>query len=67
MVMLKSKLRPGWVDWGVFRRVQVQMEPMSVFRDVVVIDEIIIDQPEFIYETRIFSSNIKDLLENIED
>jgi hypothetical protein len=60
---------PGWSQGNAFYlgKVQVQMEPMSVFRDVVVIDEIIIDQPEFIYETRIFSSNIKDLLENIED
>ena len=29
MVMLKSKLRPGWVDWDVFQRVQVQMEPIE--------------------------------------
>ncbi|MBI2498445.1 MAG: hypothetical protein HYV75_11210 [Opitutae bacterium] len=58
----------GWSDADAFRlgKVHVDMEPMSVFGDCIVIDEITIDAPEFLYETRIFSSNIKDLLKNIE-
>jgi phage-related minor tail protein len=31
-----------------------------------VINELVIDRPEFNYETKLFSSNIKDLLANIE-
>ena len=29
MVMLNSKLRPGWVDWDLYQRVQVQLEPIE--------------------------------------
>jgi hypothetical protein len=59
----------GWSAGNAFSvgAVHLDLEPMSVFRDVVVINEITIDQPEFLYETKIVSSNIKDLLENIED
>lgn len=59
---------PGWTATDAFRlgKVQVDMEPFSIFGDHVVINEIIIDGPEFLYETKIFSSNIKDLLKNIE-
>jgi len=31
-----------------------------------VINELVIEQPEFLYETKIVSSNIGDLLKNIE-
>ncbi len=59
----------GWSDGRAFYlgKVQVDVEPMSVFGDHVVINEIVIDAPEFNYETKIFSSNIKDLLKNIEE
>lgn len=59
----------GWSEGKAFYlgKVQVDLEPMSIFADHVVINEIIIDQPEFLYETKIISSNIKDLLNNIED
>lgn len=58
----------GWSDGPAFSlgRIHVDLEPMSVFGDHVVINEIIIDQPEFAYETKIVSSNIKELLKNIE-
>lgn len=58
----------GWSDADAFRlgKVHVEVAPMSVFKDCIVIDEISIDAPEFLYETKIFSSNIKDLLKNIE-
>jgi hypothetical protein len=59
----------GWSDANAFAlgKVHVDMEPLSVFGDHVVVNEIVIDQPEFNYETKIVSSNIKDLLENIEE
>ena len=44
----------------------IDLQPMSIFGDFVVINELVIDQPEFTYETKIVSSNIKDLLKNIE-
>ncbi len=59
----------GWTDGRAFYlgKVSIDLEPMSVFGDHIVINELIIDQPEFTYETKIISSNIKDLLKNIED
>ena len=58
----------GWSEGNAFflGKVHVDVEPMSILGDHVVINEITIDQPEFTYETKIFSSNIKDLLKNIE-
>lgn len=58
----------GWSEADAFRlgRVQVSLEPFSVFKDHIVINEIVIDQPEFLYETKIVASNIGDLLKNIE-
>ncbi|HWA26924.1 MAG TPA: hypothetical protein VG734_14790 [Lacunisphaera sp.] len=58
----------GWSDNRAFYlgKVQLDLEPGSVFGDTVVINEIVVDQPEFNYETRILTSNIKDLLKNIE-
>lgn len=59
----------GWSDGRAFYlgNVSIDLEPFSLFGDHIVINEIIIDQPEFTYETRLVSSNIKDLLKNIED
>ena len=59
---------PGWSDRNAFAlgKVSINLEPMSVFKDTIVINEITIDQPEFLYETKIVTSNIKDLLKNIE-
>lgn len=58
----------GWTAGRAFYlgKVSIDLEPMSVLGDHIVINELIIDQPEFAYETKIFSSNIKDLLKNIE-
>lgn len=59
----------GWSDGQAFYlgKVHVSLEPSSIFGDHVVINEITIDQPEFLYETKFVSSNIKDLLKNIEE
>jgi hypothetical protein len=58
----------GWSDANAFTlgKVHIDVEPLSIFGDHIVINEIIIDGPEFLYETRIVTSNIKDLLKNIE-
>jgi hypothetical protein len=59
----------GWSDGPAFSlgRVQVDVQPFSIFGDHIVINELIIDEPVFRYETKFVSSNIKDLLKNIED
>lgn len=59
----------GWSDANAFYlgKIHVDLEPFSVFGDHIVINEIIIDQPEFLYETKVIASNIKDLLKNIEE
>ncbi|MBI3885238.1 MAG: hypothetical protein HY302_05855 [Opitutae bacterium] len=59
----------GWSSDKAFYlgHIHVEVEPRSIFGDHIVIDEIIIDRPEFVYETKIFSSNIRELLKNIEE
>lgn len=59
----------GWSEADAFYlgKIHVDVEPFSVLGDHIVINEIIIDQPEFLYETKLVSSNIKDLLKNIEE
>lgn len=58
----------GWSANDAFRlgKVHVSVVPFSIFGDHIVINEITIDGPEFLYETKIVASNIKDLLKNIE-
>ncbi len=59
----------GWSDNDAFRlgRVHLDVAPASLFGDYILIEEIAIDGPEFLYETKLVSSNIKDLLKNIEE
>lgn len=59
----------GWSENDALRlgKVHMRIAPMSLFGDHIVIEEISIDGPEFLYETKIISSNIKDLLKNIEE
>jgi hypothetical protein len=58
----------GWSAQDAFRlgKVHIDMEPFSVLDDHIVINAIIVEQPEFVYETRLVSSNVGDLLKNIE-
>jgi len=59
----------GWSDRNAFElgRVAIDLEPSTVLGDhVIVINDITIDQPKIAYETKIVSSNIGDLLKNIE-
>jgi hypothetical protein len=58
----------GWSEANLMSlgRVSVSLEPMSLFKDHIVINEIIVEQPEFLYETKLVASNVSDLLKNIE-
>src|SRR3954468_14337068 len=58
----------GWSDANAFRlgNVHISMQPSSLMADHIVINELTIEQPEFLYETKIVASNINDLLKNIE-
>jgi hypothetical protein len=58
----------GWSNADAFRlgTVHISMEPFSVFKDHIVINEVVIDQPEFLYETKLVASNIGDILKNVE-
>lgn len=58
----------GWTETDAFKlgKIHIDVAPLSILGDHVVVNEIIIDGPEFLYETKFVSSNIKDLLKNIE-
>jgi uncharacterized protein involved in outer membrane biogenesis len=58
----------GWSNQDAFRlgKIQISAQPMSLLADHIVINELIIEQPEFLYETKFVASNIGDLLKNIE-
>ncbi|HWA10007.1 MAG TPA: hypothetical protein VG838_11200 [Opitutaceae bacterium] len=58
----------GWTSEKAFYlgKIHVDMQPFSIFGDHIIVNEISIDQPEFVYETHLVSSNIGDLLKNIE-
>ena len=49
-----------------FAKIQLAVDPSSILGDHVVVKEISIDGPEFVYETKVVSSNIGDLLKNID-
>jgi len=59
----------GWSSDRAFYlgKIHLDVAPFSILGDHIVINEIIIDQPEFVYETKIVASNIGDLLKNIEN
>jgi uncharacterized protein involved in outer membrane biogenesis len=58
----------GWAAEKAFYlgQVHVDVAPFSILGDHIVVNEIVIEQPEFTYETKIVASNIGDLLKNIE-
>ena len=57
----------GWRSEKAFYlgKIHVEIAPGSLFGDHVVVNEVEIDQPEFVYETRFVSSNIGELLKNV--
>ena len=58
----------GWQSPNAFSlgSVSIDVEPRSLMSDHVVINSIVIDRPEITYETRVTSSNLQDLLKNIQ-
>ena len=58
----------GWSPVDAFRlgKIHVDLEPFSLMKDHIVINSLIIEEPEFFYETKIIASNIGDLLNNVE-
>ncbi len=58
----------GWsgTNLASLGRIHVAVQPKSLFGDHVVIDDIDVDAPEFDYETKFTSSNVGDLLANVE-
>ena len=58
----------GWSerDLCTVGRIHVKVAPLTLLDEAIVIEEISIDAPEFNYETKIISSNVGDLLKNIE-
>jgi hypothetical protein len=49
-----------------FAKVHASVAPASLLGDYILVKEVHIDAPEFVYETKIVSSNIKELLARIE-
>lgn len=58
----------GWSQTDAFRlaKAHLSVEPFSLLKDHIVINELIIEKPEFNYETKLIASNISDLLKNVE-
>jgi hypothetical protein len=49
-----------------FAKVHVSVAPLSLVGDRIIVKEVLIDGPEFVYETNFVRDNIKDLLANID-
>ena len=58
----------GWSDGNIcaLGKIHVSVAPFSIMGDHIVVNEVLIDAPEFNYETKIIASNVGDLLKNIE-
>jgi hypothetical protein len=59
---------PGWKKDHAFvlGKIYLSVAPFSILGDHIVINELIIDGPEFDYETKLTDSNISQLMANIE-
>lgn len=58
----------GWQSARAFSlgEISIDVEPRSLLSDHIVVTSIVIERPEITYETRITSSNLQDLLKNIQ-
>ncbi len=59
---------PGWQSdkLAYLGRVSVDVAPMSLMGDTIVIQDVDVEQPEFVYETKLINSNVNDLLKQVE-
>ena len=57
----------GWTSDKAFYlgKIHVEVVPSSIFGDHIIVNEMDIENPEFVYETKVVSSNIGDLLKNM--
>ncbi|WP_138223259.1 hypothetical protein [Nibricoccus aquaticus] len=58
----------GWTTPRAFYlgEISIDIEPGSITKDTIVINSIIINEPEITFETKITTSNLQDLLKNIQ-
>lgn len=58
----------GWQSPNAFSlgSIAIDVEPRSLTTDRVVVNSILIDRPEITYETRVTTSNLQDLLKNVQ-
>lgn len=58
----------GWTSDHAFSlgQIAIDVQPRSLLGDHVVINNLTIEQPEIVYETKLTSSNLQDLLKNIQ-
>jgi uncharacterized protein involved in outer membrane biogenesis len=58
----------GWQSENAFTlgQIDIQVEPKSLMSDHIVIDNLVIQHPQIVYETKLTSSNLQDLLKNIQ-
>lgn len=58
----------GWSDGNIcaLGKIHVSVAPFSILGDHIIVNEVVIEAPEFNYETKIIASNVGDLLKNIE-
>lgn len=58
----------GWQSDHAFSlgQISIDVQPRSLLADHVVVNSISIDRPEIVYETRITTSNLQDLMKNIQ-
>lgn len=59
---------PGWSSPKAFSlgKIHVEVVPSSIFGDHIVVEQLRIEKPAFVYETKLVSSNIGDLVKRIE-
>jgi hypothetical protein len=59
---------PGWSPGKAFYlgKIHIRVAPSSLFGDHIVVKEVLIERPDFVYETKVVSSNIGDLLKAID-
>lgn len=58
----------GWQSDYAFSlgNISIDVQPRSLMGDHVVVNSILIERPEIVYETRITSSNLQDLMKNVQ-
>jgi len=58
----------GWQSdrLAYIEKLHLELDPMSLLSDTIVVENVVLEQPEFVYETKLISSNVKELLAQIE-